>query len=77
MNEYDVVERLAKLETRVSALEGDIVQVGERIDAVSQKADLILGRLDKQQSFVGGVMFVLSAIWGLFYAFKDWIVGAK
>jgi DNA anti-recombination protein RmuC len=75
MNELQVIERLAKLETRVSALEGDIVQVGERIDNVSTKVDQVLARLDKQQSFVGGVVFVLSALWGLLYAFKDWIIG--
>jgi hypothetical protein len=70
MNELQIIERLAKLETRLSALEGDSVQV-------SGKVDLILQRLDKQQSFVGGVVFVLSAIWGLLYAFRDWIVGPK
>jgi len=70
MNELQIIERLAKLETRMAALEGDSVQVAEKVD-------LILQRLDKQQSFVGGVVFVLSALWGLLYAFKDWIVGPK
>lgn len=70
MNELQIIERLAKLETRMAALEGDSVQV-------SEKVDLILQRLDKQQSFVGGVVFVLSAIWGLLYAFKDWILSPK
>jgi hypothetical protein len=70
MNDLEIVERLAKLETRMSALEGDSVRVAEKVD-------LILQRMEKQQSFIGGVVFVLSALWGLLYAFRDWIIGPK
>jgi hypothetical protein len=70
MNDLEIVERLAKLETRMSALEGDSVRVAEKVD-------LILQRMEKQQSFIGGVVFVLSALWGLFYAFRDWVISPK
>jgi len=70
MNDLEIVERLAKLETRMEALEGDSIKVAEKVD-------LILQRMEKQQSFIGGVVFVLSALWGLLYAFRDWIIGPK
>jgi hypothetical protein len=54
----------------MSALEGDSVRVAEKVD-------LILQRMEKQQSFIGGVVFVLSALWGLLYAFRDWIISPK
>jgi hypothetical protein len=70
MNDLEIVERLAKLETRMEALEGDSIKVAEKVD-------LVLQRMEKQQSFIGGVVFVLSAMWGLLYAFRDWIISPK
>ena len=70
MNDLEIVERLAKLETRMEALEGDSIKVAEKVD-------LVLQRMEKQQSFIGGVVFVLSAIWGLLYAFRDWSISPK
>ena len=59
------IERIVRLETTVEDHERQLEASRKERVTLLEKVNAIDAKLDKQMSFVGGIVFVLSALWGL------------
>jgi hypothetical protein len=57
------------LNERIAVLEEQMITANEKLDLL----DDIHRELTKYKGFIGGILFVVSAIWTLLLFAKDWI----
>lgn len=58
----EVLERLVWLEAKAERLE----DLCERIDGLTTQVQSLSNTLSNQRTFIGGVIFTVSALWALF-----------
>lgn len=75
-----VNERLAVLEVGVESHEAHYAErfdsIAKAIEGMNARLDSIDAKLSRQKGFIGGVVFVVSAVWALIATFAKLKFGA-
>lgn len=66
-SEIEIRERLVKVE---EAAKG----AAEAMKSVIAKVDELIAAARSQKSFLGGIVFVMTAVWAVIIFGKDWLV---
>lgn len=70
----DLSERTAVIEEKLDVLHAKHDMLQAKHDAVSQKLDDLHASLTKYKGFIGGVVFVITALWYVLSTFKEWVI---
>ncbi len=86
----DETERLAVLETKMNSLEDKCQEINEREeqhmkqiylswDKLNEAIQNVATQIKVSKSFIGGIVFVISALWALVVVFSEYIfhIGGK
>lgn len=62
----EVAERLARVEERVDTVIASVDDLKETQATIQNSVQSISTDIKKYQGFIGGVVFIVSAMWGIF-----------
>lgn len=72
------LERIVRLESGLAELEARFMEHRTRAEkdaeVIKMNLSLLGGKIDRQTTFVGGIIFTMSALWAFVVFAKDWIL---
>jgi hypothetical protein len=67
-------ERIVRLEAKFEVIENFMRDSAADRKLLHQALEKLTSQMERQRSFVGGVVFVVSALWAFALAIKGWIL---
>lgn len=72
--EIEIHERVAVLESEMTTIKESMILEQQTDQAILEQLAAINKTINKYQSFVGGIIFILGAIWTFIDSIKGWLL---